>query len=163
MAIDPRCAADPAFSSLDAELLHKAVENAHLDGDGKRQLCDLLQRNTDVCTSSLGQTKILTHKILLTQDNPIKQKSYRASTVKLQVMKELGEEMLPDDIIKPLSSAWASPVVLISKKDGGSPDSVLITSNLTLTLYPLYKKSWTHLLDLLYFLPSTSKVDTGSA
>lgn len=72
--------------------------------------------NTDVSTSSLGQTRILKHKILFTVDIP-----YRVSPAKLTVLKELVEEMLADDIIEPSSSAWASPVVLVPKKDGRKP------------------------------------------
>ena len=68
-AIDPRRAAHPTLSRLDSELLHKAVKRAQLDGGSNSY--------SDVCTSSLGQTNGLTHKIFVTQDIPIKQKSYQ--------------------------------------------------------------------------------------
>lgn len=120
--------------------------------------------NTDVSTSSLGQTRILKHKILFTVDIP-----YRVSPAKLTVLKELVEEMLADDIIEPSSSAWASPVVLVPKKDGRKPRFCVnyiklnaVTHTIPI-LYQPYRKFWTHLQDRLYFPPLTSKVDIGSA
>lgn len=43
-AIDPWRAAYPTISSLDSELLHKAVERVQLDGGSKSQFCELLKR-----------------------------------------------------------------------------------------------------------------------
>ena len=46
-AIDPWRAAYPtisSLSSLDSELLHKAVERVQLDGGSKSQFCELLKR-----------------------------------------------------------------------------------------------------------------------
>ena len=81
-------------------------------------LHNLLLNNVDVCTTKVGRTEVLKHRIFLTNPVPIRQKSYRVSPPKQQVMKELIEDMLKDDIIEPSCSAWASPVVLIPKKEG---------------------------------------------
>lgn len=53
-AIDPQPAAHPVLSDIDTKWLCKAVEKAQLDGMGKLQFHDLLLKNAEVCTSSLG-------------------------------------------------------------------------------------------------------------
>nr|XP_054598745.1 uncharacterized protein LOC129163840 [Nothobranchius furzeri] len=101
--------------------LEMAVQNAHLDDFGKKQLLYQLQNNKHICTNSLGRTNLLTHKIFLTHNVPIKQKPYRVSPFKLQVIKEHVQEMLEKDIIEPSTSPYASPVVLVPKKLESKP------------------------------------------
>lgn len=60
---------------------------------------------------------MLTHKIFVTQDVSIKQRPYWLPTAKLQVMRELIDEMLVMDVIEHWSLAWSFPVVLIPRKD----------------------------------------------
>ena len=96
-----------------------ALEDVQLEEAGKSRLRELLTANEDVCTTQLGRTQVLAHKLFLTQEMPLKQKPYRASPPKLQAMKELIDVMLEQDIIEPSSSAWAAPVVMIPKKTGG--------------------------------------------
>ncbi|KAI3353499.1 hypothetical protein L3Q82_020019, partial [Scortum barcoo] len=45
------------------DLLQVAICNAHLDDFGKNMLLCQLQKNTDVCTTTLGCTSVLKHKI----------------------------------------------------------------------------------------------------
>ena len=116
-AVPPRPPTPTTFDK-DLELLREATQNAQLDDSGKEQLSRQLQQNGDVCTTALGCTDVLKHKIFLTQDMPIKQKAYRVSPSKLRIMKKLIDEMLAADVIEPSSSAWSSPVVLIPKKNG---------------------------------------------
>ena len=79
---------------------------------GNPQLKTLLLNDTDVCTTKVGCTKLLKHQIFLTNPLPIWQKPYRVSPPKLNVMKELIDDMLKDDVIEPSSS----PVVMITRK-----------------------------------------------
>ncbi|KAI2647959.1 Retrovirus-related Pol polyprotein from transposon 17.6 [Labeo rohita] len=109
----------PSFEAELADLVEKAVQHAQLEEEGKRMLLEQLQQNSDVCSTKLGHTKLLSHQIFLTQEVPVKQKPYRVSPAKLKAMKELIDEMLAAEVIEPSSSAWASPVVLIPKKTGG--------------------------------------------
>ncbi len=103
------------------DLLQAATCNTHLDDFGKNLLLCQLQKNSDVCTAKLGCTSVLTHKIFLTHEVPIKQKPYCVPPSKLQMMKELVEEMLEKDIIEPSASPYAAPVVLIPKKQDPRP------------------------------------------
>ena len=50
---------------------------------------------------------------------PIRSTPWRVSHAQKEIIKEQIQEMLQHDIIEPSSSPWASPVVLVKKKDGG--------------------------------------------
>ena len=50
---------------------------------------------------------------------PIRQHPRRAPPAHREVVKELLDQMKRNDVIQPSSSAWASPIVLAKKKDGG--------------------------------------------
>lgn len=106
---------------LEPDFLQAAVNNAHLDAFGKSTLFCQLHENSGVCTDVLGCTKVLTHKIFLSNHMPIKQKPYRVSPTKLQIIKEHVEEMLEKDIIEPSTSPYAAPVVLVPKKNNPKP------------------------------------------
>jgi len=111
----------PDTSKEEPNPLHIACQNTCLDERGKERLLIQLKQNSVVCTAVLGKTSVLTHRVYVTQDVPIRQKPYRVSPTKQKVIviKELIDEMLAADVIEPSSSAWASPVVLIPKKTGG--------------------------------------------
>ncbi len=111
------------IESLDLEESVKSfdpiIHDVNLTECEKQHLFAQIDAHSDVCTTKLGCTNVLTHKIFLTQEIPIKQKSYRVSLSKRSIMKEHISEMLENTIIEPSSSAWAAPVVMIPKKTGG--------------------------------------------
>ncbi|KAL0197545.1 hypothetical protein M9458_006085, partial [Cirrhinus mrigala] len=105
--------------SIDERMLIKnAVDEAHLPPDGKQQLLSILESNPRVCTLRTGRTDVLQHRIYTTCQIPIKQRPYRLSPLKQLAMEEQLEEMLKQGIVEPSHSGWASPVVLVPKKDG---------------------------------------------
>ena len=61
---------------------------------------------------------MVTHKIDTEQHNPIKQQPRRTSFVHREKIVQLVNDMLKQGVIKPSTNAWASPVVLVPKKDG---------------------------------------------
>ncbi len=63
-------------------------------------------------------TSIVEHAIDTGSHPPIKQRSYRTSHQVQQKIREEVNEMLNNGIIRPSNSPWASPVVLVLKKDG---------------------------------------------
>ncbi|RXN02784.1 reverse ribonuclease integrase [Labeo rohita] len=108
-----------SFDSLeDQGLIDIAVDGAHLPPDGKQQLRRILESNCQVCTLRPGRTDVLQHRLYVTHPVPIKQRPYRMSPSKQAVVREQLEEMLKAGIVEPSHSAWASPVVLVPKKDG---------------------------------------------
>lgn len=102
----------------DATLIMDAVSKAHLLLDEKQQLLQILESNPRVCTHQTGRTDVLKHRIYTTCQVPIKQRPYRLSPVKQQAMEEQLEVMLKEGIVEPSHSGWASPVVLVPKKNG---------------------------------------------
>jgi hypothetical protein len=68
--------------------------------------------------NELGRTNVVKHKINTGDAKPIKQKPYRAVGHRKQVIKEEIEKMLEKGVIRKSKSPWASPVVLVPKKNG---------------------------------------------
>ena len=66
----------------------------------------------------LGRTSKLKHSIDTGNAHPIRQPTRRIPPARRSEVTKLLEEMLEKGIIKPSCSPWASPIVLVKKKDG---------------------------------------------
>lgn len=66
----------------------------------------------------IGRTGLVKHTIDVGQARAIKQPPRRLPFAKRQVEKEEVNRMLQQGVIEPSTSPWASPVVLVTKKDG---------------------------------------------
>ena len=86
--------------------------------DEKEKLLALLELYMDVIGSdnNLGCTKVLHHNIDTGSASPIRQPVRRLSLPAKEEVKKLLGEML--NVISPSISPWASPIVLVWKKDG---------------------------------------------
>lgn len=69
--------------------------------------------------SDVGQTKLVQHFINTGDAPPIRQRARRLPPVRQSAADHCLEEMEASGIIEPSESPWASPVVLVPKKDGG--------------------------------------------
>lgn len=78
----------------------------------------LLQKWSSVWTEVKGITDVLKHKIWTVDEVPVRQRAYRVSPQKQGIIEEHIQKMLREGVIEPSSSAWASPAVLVPKKDG---------------------------------------------
>ncbi len=114
----PVCRSSPLVSSDAQCLIDSAVSEAHLPPAEKNRLRRILESNTQVCTLQLGRTDVLQHIIYTHHQVPIKQRPYRMSPAKQAVVQEQLAEMVNAGIVEPSHSGWASPVVLVPKKDG---------------------------------------------
>ena len=65
--------------------------------------------------TELGCTDVVKHAINTRDSSPIKQQPYRTPVVRRAIMKQIIDAQ---GIARPSSSAWASPVGLVPKKDG---------------------------------------------
>ena len=65
----------------------------------------------------LGCTSLAEHEIIV-NSAPIKQRYYPVSLAKQKIIDEEIRKMLDPDIIQPSRSPWASPILLVPKKDG---------------------------------------------
>ncbi|GFU59508.1 retrovirus-related Pol polyprotein from transposon 17.6 [Trichonephila clavipes] len=77
---------------------------------------DVFSRNS----SNIGHTTVTQHRIDTADHPQIKQHPRRLPFAKQEEVGTLLREMQENDIIEPSSSPWASPIVLIRKKDGST-------------------------------------------
>ena len=68
--------------------------------------------------NDLGRTGIIKHKISVDNSRPIKQGMRRVPVHMQDEVDRQLDLMLEHDIIQPSGSPWASPIVLVKKKDG---------------------------------------------
>ena len=95
--------------------------NQNLPRHKKEQLKALLLQYKDCFSSSskVRQTPVAKHRIITDENvRPLRQSPYRVSAREREAIRQQVDEMLRDDIIQPSKSPWASPVVLVKKKDG---------------------------------------------
>ena len=111
------------LSSEKEDMLHNLVEEngKSLTVGEKEQLLSLLLEFEDIFATSsddLGRTNKLSHEINTGDAHPVRQRVRRIPPHRRQEVRELLGKMLENDVIKPSSSPWASPVVLVQKRDG---------------------------------------------
>lgn len=108
------------ISSTAITAIKNLVTLADASWTEKRQLESLLLQWSTVCTDTLGHTSIIKHHIVTADSLPIRKKAYPVPVNKQQFIDEEIEKMLSKGIIRPSTSPWASPVVLVPKKDGNT-------------------------------------------
>ena len=87
----------------------------------KPRLVDTLSEFRDVFKlpgQRLGNTPLIKHVIETGGQAPIAQRPYRIPQSRRQALKAEIDTMLDEGIIRPSVSPWASPVVIVEKKDG---------------------------------------------
>eukprot|EP00731_Ephydatia_muelleri_P002128 Em0001g2128a len=138
---------------------------AHVSKEEQVQFSNLLLEYGDIFASSstdLGRTGALKHCIKTGDSNPISQPVRRLPPHRKEQVNKLLHEMQENDIIHPSSSPWASPIVLVQKKDGSvrfcidyrKPNAVTTKDAYPLpriddTLDTLCGSKWFSTLDLL--------------
>ena len=108
------------------DLLHQQIPkldvNFTLFSDEEvRRIVDTLTKFADVFddgTSKYGAAKDVQHVIETGNAKPISQPPQRVSPAERNVIREMTKDMLERGAIQPSVSPWASPVVLVKKKDG---------------------------------------------
>jgi len=70
--------------------------------------------------SELGTTDLVTHSIDTGDQPPICQPVRRTPFALRSKVDEMVKEMMDQGGVQPLHSSWASPIVLVKKKDGGT-------------------------------------------
>ncbi|XP_041435978.1 uncharacterized protein LOC121399407 [Xenopus laevis] len=84
------------------------------------QLCQLLQKFQSQFSERPGCTNWVVHQVNTEGHGPIRTPAYRVAESVRAAMKKEIEEMLALGVIVPSQSPWASPVVLVPKKDGST-------------------------------------------
>ena len=85
-----------------------------------RQLHGVLSRYGDVwATESTRGTAVgVEHRIELTNERLFSHAPRRLSPAERQTVDKMTAEMIRDDVVEPSESPWASPIVLVNRKDG---------------------------------------------
>ena len=116
-------AVTPSQSDREACLLQQLnLQVEHLSAEQKLQLSKLITRYADVFalnSQELGTTSLVKHVINTRDHPPVKQPVRRTPFALRNKVDEMVQEMLAQDVIQPSQSPWASPIVLVKKKDGG--------------------------------------------
>ena len=121
------CVPKPSTPCRNHEVLNTSFldwSNSNLNPEEREQMCDLLKTYSDVFSTGphdLRRTTATRHSIV-TEANarPIRQRQYRQPYhMRAEMDKQIGE-MLIDGLIKPSTSPWSSPVLMVPKKDGSS-------------------------------------------
>jgi hypothetical protein len=66
----------------------------------------------------LGKCSIMAHRINTGNNEPVKTHPHRQSQLKREATQKLIQEFVDQDLVTPSESPWASPVVLVHKKNG---------------------------------------------
>ena len=101
------------------EVVEMGVDN--LTEEEQERLKQLLITNAGVFAldqSELGTTDVVTHTVNTGDHPPIRQHPRRTPFALRSQVTEMVKEMLDQQVIQPSSSPWASPIVLVEKKDG---------------------------------------------
>ncbi len=106
----------PSATAETLQSIHQLVQET----DTKQWNKELMLKWPTVCTNEIGQSSIVKHRIITTDEVPVRKRAYRVSREKQQFIEAEIKELLDKKIIRPSTSPWASPVVVVPKKDGGS-------------------------------------------
>ena len=93
---------------------------SHLSPIQQQQLKDLFQEFSDIISQGeddLGCTLLLQHTIE-TKGPPLRQPYRRQNPAARREKMAQVQQMLTSGVIRPFNSPWASPVVMVKKKDG---------------------------------------------
>ena len=91
-----------------------------LPEDQRRVLKDLVRRYPDVFTDMPGETDVIQHQIKLTNDTPIRCKPYPLPYAMREELRNEVDTMLEMGVVRPSTSPYASPIVMVKKKDGSN-------------------------------------------
>ena len=80
----------------------------------------VLEAYDSVFTDVPGKSNVIQHRIPLTDSTPIRSKPYPLPYAIKENLKTESQEMLDLGIIRTSASPYASPIVIVKKKDGSN-------------------------------------------
>ena len=92
----------------------------------RKEFCPDVSKREDLQTiavfitfnATAGRIMVMQHAVYVRDDAPVHQKPYWIPYSQREAVKEELDKMLVENTIWPLTSPWASPMVLVPKKDG---------------------------------------------
>ena len=119
------------------------LENTDLPQEELNQLRSLVEEFGELFaldSSELGSTSVVTHEINTGEHCPVRQHPRRVPFSLRGKVCELIKDMLDQGVVVPSASPWASPIVLVAKKDGSTRfcmDYRKLNAVTKLDVYPL--------------------------
>ncbi|PIK58475.1 hypothetical protein BSL78_04608 [Apostichopus japonicus] len=86
----------------------------------RKKVNKLLNEYTDVLTDLPGKTDLLEYAVTLTTDDPVRSRPYPAPHALRETIKSELDAMLRMGVIEPSTSKYASPIVMVRKKDNSN-------------------------------------------
>ena len=102
------------------ESIQDVCVGAESNGEQQNEVMELLKRYEEIFTEIPGKASVIEHKIDLTDDRPIRCKPYPLPYAKRGEIREEIKNMMDTRIVRELSSPYASPLVVVKKKDGSN-------------------------------------------
>ena len=97
------------------------INNPNISDSDRQTLQKFLSDNRNVFACSkadLGRSSLVQHEIDTGDAKPVSMRFYRSSPMKRNEIDTQVEELLQLGLIRPSTSEWSSPVVLVKKPDG---------------------------------------------
>ncbi len=97
------------------------LQECAVEDDEREHIADLLWKYHHIFSTDeldIGRTSLVNHRIELKNDIPFKQRHRRIPPAMFEEVRDHLELMLQGNIIRESASPWASPVVLVRKKNG---------------------------------------------
>ncbi|GFS65084.1 hypothetical protein TNCV_1635831 [Trichonephila clavipes] len=105
------------------DLVKDLIQNTDLDEKQRcatRGLIKEFQGLFSRTSENFGRTRLTKHRIDTGEHPPIKQHPRRLPFAKQEEVPKLINDIKDNDVIEPSSSPWASPIVLVKKKDSST-------------------------------------------
>ena len=81
-------------------------------------LKNLIRRHPDVFTDIPGETDVIQYRVNRTDNTPIRCKPYPLPYAMRKELRNEVHSMLEMGVVRPTTSKYASPIVMVKKKDG---------------------------------------------
>ena len=102
----------------------KGVRDVKLGEDLSEDQCrmfkDLTPRYPDVFTDMPGETNVIQHRVKLIDDTTICCKPYPLPYAMREELQNKVDSMLEMGVVRPSTSPYSSPIVMVKKKDGSN-------------------------------------------
>jgi hypothetical protein len=100
------------------ESVEDVVYNTELQPALLQELTEVVQKHKDMFTDLPGDADLIEHQVRMSRDVVVNKKQYPIPFDSEKVVEDEVSKMLELGIIEPSSSPFASPFVLVKKKDG---------------------------------------------
>ena len=102
------------------ESIQNVCVGVELHGEQRNKVMEVLRRYEETFTEIPGKASVIEHKIDLTDDSLIRCEPYPLLYAKRGEIREKIKNMMDTGIVRESSSLYASPLVVVKKKDGSN-------------------------------------------